>query len=81
MAREPRNRTQDGHESRWQVGPRGIIGIILAIVIIIFILSNRASTRIGFITWYGQVPLWVALGLAGVGGFIAGFLLSRRHYR
>jgi uncharacterized integral membrane protein len=48
------------------------------IVIAVFIGLNRdeASVSFGFID--AQTTLWVALTIAGAGGFIAGWLMGRR---
>lgn len=57
------------------------IGAAIAVVLVIFIVMNRAETSISFIFLTATVPLWVALGLAAAGGFVAGFLFTRKRYR
>jgi uncharacterized integral membrane protein len=36
---------------------------------------------VSFVVWSAELPLWVALALAGLLGVAAGFLTSRRRYR
>jgi uncharacterized integral membrane protein len=63
------------------ISPRVWISLAITVVVILFIVLNRAETSISFIFFRATTPLWVALALAAVGGFLSGFLLSRRRYR
>jgi len=49
--------------------------------VVLFIALNRDRTSISFILFSAETMLWVALTLAAVGGFVAGFLLGRNRYR
>lgn len=60
---------------------RAIAGIVLVILVVVFIALNRDDTQVSFIVFDAQTSLWVALALAGAGGFVAGFLIGRRRYR
>jgi len=60
---------------------RTVGGIVIAVLIVIFIVSNRDRTDISFIVFTARTALWVALAVAALGGFIAGFLVSRKRYR
>ena len=60
---------------------RAIVGLIIAGCVLVFIAANWGSTRISFVFFHAEAPLWVALALAGAGGFLAGFLVGRRRYR
>ena len=60
---------------------RTIGGILLAAFVVLFIALNRDETEISFAFYDRQTSLWVALTVAAVGGFVAGFLIGRQHYR
>lgn len=60
---------------------RSIAGIVLILLVVLFVVLNRDETNISFIVFSARTDLWLALALAGVGGFVAGFLLGRQHYR
>jgi uncharacterized integral membrane protein len=60
---------------------RYVVGAVIAILVVTFIAMNRDRTSISFILFNAETVLWVALTLAAVGGFVAGFLLGRQRYR
>ena len=60
--------------------PRTILGIAIGVLLVVFVIMNRNETSISFIVFTAQTALWIALTIAAVGGFIAGFLVSRRRY-
>jgi uncharacterized integral membrane protein len=60
---------------------RTIAGIAVAVLIVVFIALNRDETEISFIVFSTQTALWIALTVAAVGGFVAGFLIGRHRYR
>lgn len=60
---------------------RTIAGIAIAVLLVVWILVNRDSVDVSFLLFSTQVPLWVALAVAGVLGVAAGYLLGRRRYR
>ena len=60
---------------------RTIAGIVLAVVVLLFVVLNRDETKISFIVFDARTDLWIALLLAALGGFVAGFLMSRAYYR
>src|SRR5664280_1646550 len=60
------------------VSLRTIAAVVIALLVLLFIVLNRDPTRISFVA---KAPLWVALAVAAAGGFVAGFLLSRRRYK
>jgi uncharacterized integral membrane protein len=57
------------------------IGIVIAALVIVFIVANNDDTNVSFVFFDAEVSLWVALAIAAGGGFIAGFLISRKRYR
>jgi uncharacterized integral membrane protein len=63
------------------VSLRTIAAVVIALLVLLFIVLNRDPTRISFIAFVAKAPLWVALAVAAAGGFVAGFLLSRRRYK
>jgi uncharacterized integral membrane protein len=54
------------------------VGLVIALMVLAFIGANRADTEISFVFARAIAPLWLALALAAVGGFLAGFLFARR---
>ena len=65
-----------------RLGPKGIAGIALAILVVVFIVENSAKTHIRFIVGPKvSAPLWLALLLTAVAGGIAGWLLEKRQSR
>lgn len=75
-------RTADLNRSPGRSSPgvslRTIAAVVIALLVLLFIVLNRDPTRISFVA---KAPLWVALAVAAAGGFVAGFLLSRRRYK
>ena len=60
---------------------RAIGGLIIAALVIVFIVINRAETQVNFIFTTVTMSLWMALTIAAVGGLIAGFLIGRKRYK
>jgi uncharacterized integral membrane protein len=60
---------------------RTIVGIVIVALVLVFILINRENTKIAFVFFHAEAPLWVALALAAAGGFIAGYLVARRRHK
>ncbi len=60
---------------------RTIAGLVLALVVLLFVVLNRDETKISFIVFDARTDLWIALLLAALGGFVAGYLMSRARYR
>lgn len=54
------------------------VGLIILAVVLVFIAVNREVTAISFVVGTAQAPLWLALGLSTLAGFVAGFLFARR---
>lgn len=65
-------------ERRRSVSVRLLGGITIAALIVIFIAVNRDETRVSFIFFTATVSLWLALTLAAVAGFAAGWLTGRK---
>jgi uncharacterized integral membrane protein len=58
--------------------PRQIIAIVLVAAALIFVFQNREETRIQFINATFQAPLWTALLIMLIIGFVVGWFLRRR---
>ncbi len=63
------------------VSYRTIAALVIAVLIVVFIALNRDETEISFIVFSAQTALWIALTVAALGGFVAGFLIGRHRYR
>lgn len=66
---------------RIDVTPRTFAAIVISVLVVLFIALNRDETKISFIVFSHRTSLWIALTAAAAGGFLAGFLVSRRRYR
>lgn len=60
------------------ISPKFWIGLVIVIIIGVFIGLNRDEANVSFGLFDAQTTLWVALTIAGAGGFIAGWLMGRR---
>jgi uncharacterized integral membrane protein len=63
------------------ISPRVWIGGGIALLVGLFIVLNRDETQINFIFFQAQAALWMALTLAAMGGFAAGYLFSRKRHK
>ena len=64
-----------------RISGRTIAGVVIAVVMVVWILSNRQRVSISFLLTSATMPLWVALAISGVLGCVVGFLVGRRRYR
>ena len=74
---------QDGdrHASRIPFTPRQAAGVVLLVLAVVFILQNRRRTVITFILPDATAPLWLALLISALLGFLVGALLVARLHR
>ncbi len=63
------------------ITPRLVIGGVVGVILIIFIIINRSQTEVSFIFFTAQTPLWVALVVAAILGFLGGVLFGRKRYK
>jgi uncharacterized integral membrane protein len=68
----------DQRRSDEGISPRFWIGVVIVILVAVFIALNRDETNVSFGLFDAQTSLWIALSLAGLGGFVAGWLIGRR---
>ncbi|PIE34800.1 MAG: hypothetical protein CSA55_00170 [Ilumatobacter coccineus] len=84
MSYEANTPDQDAQVASGEGGiPWKLIGfIIVVILVVIFVIQNRASAKINYFTFDGNLPMWAVIGLSVVAGIIlgqlGGWLLSRR---
>lgn len=63
------------------VSPRVIIGIVIAVVCLVFVFSNTAQVTFTFLWLEVSASGWVFLFLLLALGFLAGLLIGRNRYR
>jgi len=71
----------EGDTHGFRVNQRLLVGGFIAIVLVIFILSNRASTSVSFLMLDWTVPLWLVLAGTALLGAAAGALLTHLRQR
>jgi uncharacterized integral membrane protein len=54
------------------------IGVLIVVLIGVFIALNREQADVSLIFASVTMPLWVALTISAVLGFVAGWLIGRR---
>jgi uncharacterized integral membrane protein len=71
------------HESEAKQGREWRIWLIAAIVVygVLFVVLNSKRVKISFVFFSAESSLLIALLLAGALGFVAGWLVRRRHDR
>lgn len=60
---------------------RRIIGIVIAVVALIFVFSNTGEVTLKWLWLDVSAPGWVMLLILLLAGFAVGFLLGRKRYR
>lgn len=64
-------------ESDRRIPPRLVVGLVLAVLILVFIAENNRRTKMRFLLPEVTAPLWTALFVAALLGGVAGALLTR----
>lgn len=62
---------------RRSISPKTVVVLILAALVGVFILQNRQSTTLTFISTDKSFPLWIVLLVTAVVGGILGQLVER----
>ena len=75
------DRGRDARDGASGVSIRGVAGVVIALLTVLFVALNRDSTEVSFIAFSTETKLWVALTVAALLGVAVGFLLGRRFYR
>ncbi|MDH3958226.1 MAG: hypothetical protein OEV20_03580 [Actinomycetota bacterium] len=63
------------------LSPKVIIGIVIAVVCLVFVFSNTAQVTFKFLWLEVSASGWVFLFLLLALGFLAGLLIGRNRYR
>ncbi|MCD2194746.1 LapA family protein [Actinomycetospora endophytica] len=77
MTSTPQSRTSSDPGNGWWTS-RWVLGVILAVIAVVFILENRQPVEIRLLIPVVTMPLWAALTAMVVIGLLIGFLLRRR---
>lgn len=67
----------DKSESSFTVSPRMWLGVVIAVVAIVFILQNRQTVAVSLFFFQLSAPLWTALAGLFAAGLLTGWLLTR----
>ncbi len=70
-ANDRRGEAPQGDKTR--ISPSLIIGIVVAILVVVFIVQNAKDSQVKFLFWDGTVSLWVVI----VVSLILGAVLDR----
>jgi lipopolysaccharide assembly protein A len=63
------------------LSPRAIVGIVIAVVCLVFVFSNTGEATLSFLWIDITAAGWIFLFLLLALGFIAGFLIGRNRYK
>ncbi len=72
---------QHAHGSPFPFTPRQVVGLLILALAVVFILQNRRQTLVRFVVPEATAPLWLALLISAVLGFVVGALLVARRHR
>jgi uncharacterized integral membrane protein len=70
-ANERPNESPKGDKTR--VSPSLIIGLVVAVLVVVFIVQNAKDSQVKFLFWDGTISLWIVI----VVSLILGALLDR----
>ncbi len=62
-------------EGRRIVTPKLVISLVLILLLVIFWAQNRSKTKVTFWVFDTHVRVWIALLVASVAGFVAGYFV------
>jgi uncharacterized integral membrane protein len=71
---------RDRHDQR-HLSPRLIGAAVVAVVLVVFVLANTATTEISFVFATVAAPIWLMLTVVIVVGFSAGALAGSLRHR
>lgn len=60
-----------------QLHPRLVLGVLLAVLVVVFIIENPRETKIRYLIPQVTAPLWIGLFVAALLGALAGALIAR----
>jgi uncharacterized integral membrane protein len=71
----------EGDAHGFRVNQRLLVGGLIAVVLIVFILSNSETTTVSFLMLDWDVPLWIVLAGTALLGAAVGALLTHLRQR
>ena len=78
---DPARTRHDPERSGFQPSARQIGGGLIALVLIVFVVSNRAETTVEFLGFDVTLRLWLILAITAVLGALVGALLGARRQK
>jgi uncharacterized integral membrane protein len=81
MSETQKDSARTGRKPWQRITPKEIVGIVIAVIAVIFIAENGRKTQIRFVGPQVTTYLWLALLVAAVLGFVAGLLVARQRSR
>jgi uncharacterized integral membrane protein len=70
-----------GDNYGFRLNPKQFVGILIAILLLVFILSNRKDVTVQFLTVESTMSLWLVLTLTALAGAAVGALTFARRQK
>ena len=70
-----------GENHGFRVNAKQFVGILIAVVLLVFILSNRKDVTVQFLTVEFTLSLWLVLTLTALAGAAVGALVFARRQK
>jgi len=71
----------EGDSHGFRVNQRLLVGGLIAVLLVVFVLSNMDSTQVSFLGFHWNLPLWIVLAGTALLGAAAGALLTHLRAR
>ena len=61
-------------DNRLTIRPKAVVGVVIAVLALVFIFQNAGKGRIEFLFWSVSMPAWIWLLVIFVAGLVTGSL-------